>query len=166
MTRDPARVPDEMILHLCDLIADLGQKPLCIDAQLGRLAQYALISKDKMLARHLRARQLQFKAMRVFIYGHTHQYEDAREVPLNELVSVTVANTGAFQRLVDEQGFLQRLKGMSPQDGLRTMNLDQLAPCYTAVIIPMSSVAPKVYAWHMPEDGVGSLVHASDARCK
>jgi UDP-2,3-diacylglucosamine pyrophosphatase LpxH len=143
MTRDPARVPDEMILHLCDLIADLGQKPLCIDAQLGRLAQYALISKDKMLARHLRARQLQFKAMRVFIYGHTHQYEDAREVPLNELVSVTVANTGAFQRLVDEQGFLQRLKGMSPQDGLRTMNLDQLAPCYTAVIIPMSSVAPK-----------------------
>jgi UDP-2,3-diacylglucosamine pyrophosphatase LpxH len=165
LARDPTRVPDEMVLHLCDLIADNKQK-LCLDAQLGSLAQHALVSKDKVLARHLRARQRQFKGMRVFIYGHTHQYEDPRKVELNDLLKVTVANTGAFQRLLDEPGFLRRLNGMTPQEGLRTLRLEQLPPCYTAIIVPTDGAEPQVRAWYMPEDGGGVFVPPNAAICR
>jgi UDP-2,3-diacylglucosamine pyrophosphatase LpxH len=166
MARDPARLPDEVVLHLCDLIADRGQKPLCIEAQLGSLTQHALVAKSRVLARHLRARQAQFRDMEVFIYGHTHQYEKTWKVPVNDLMNITVANTGAFQRLVDEPGFLRRLNGMTPEHGLRTMTVEQLAPCYTAVIIATADAEPEVYAWHMPEDGRGILVSPGDGRCK
>jgi UDP-2,3-diacylglucosamine pyrophosphatase LpxH len=166
MAGDPARVPDEVILHLCDLIADRGEKSLCLEPQLGSLVQYSLIAKDKVLARHLRARQSQFKSVTVFIYGHTHQYEVARELSLNDLVKVTVVNTGAFQRLIDESGFLRRLNGVPPQEGLRTLGLDQLPPCYSAVLIPTSEAKPELHLWHMTEDAAGVFVPPGDPRCK
>jgi UDP-2,3-diacylglucosamine pyrophosphatase LpxH len=117
-------------------------------------------------ARHLRQRMQQIGGVRVFIYGHTHQYEYPRAVELNDLYSVTVANTGAFQRLIDEPGFLRRLNGRPPGEGLRTIALEQLAPCYTAVTISTSGAQPQVRAWHMPEDGAGVFVLPSDARCR
>ena len=165
LVRDPTRVPDEMILHLCDLVAERGQS-FCMDTQLGSLAQHALISKDKVLARHLRARQQQFTGIQLFIYGHTHQYENSRKVPLNDLVSVTVANTGAFQRLIDEPGFLRRLNGITPQEGLRAIPLEQLPPCYTAVIVPTDAAETQVRAWHMTEDEVGTFVSPTDEKCR
>ena len=56
-------------------------------------------------------------------------------VDLDGLTTVPVANTGAFQRLLDEPGFLKRLNGRTPQDALRTMTLDELPTCYSAVIV-------------------------------
>lgn len=165
LARDPARTPDEMVLHLCDLIADNEQK-LCMDAQLGGLVQHALVSRDKVLAGHLRARQQQFNGMRVFIFGHTHKYEEPRKVPLNDLVSITVANTGTFQRLIDEQGFLRRLNGMHPEQGLRSMHLEELAPCYTAIIVRTDGAEPEVRTWYMSEDGAGAFIALEDARCR
>jgi UDP-2,3-diacylglucosamine pyrophosphatase LpxH len=165
MARDPARLPDEAVLHLCDLSADNGDR-LCMDVQLGAHAKYKLNSKDKILGRHLRNRQQHYRAIRTFIYGHTHQYEDAREVDLNGLLSVAVANTGAFQRLVDEPGFRRRLNGKSPEEGLRTMRLEQIAPCYGTITMSDENATPLVRAWHMPEDGVGEFVPPNDASCQ
>jgi len=165
MARDPARLPDEAILHLCDLSADNGGK-LCMDGQLGSMIQHALDARDKMLARHLRNRQNHYRGVRTFIYGHTHEYEDARNVDLNGLVSVTVANTGAFQRLVDEVGFHQRSNGKSADEGLRTVKLEQLAPCYGVITMTDEDAAPSVQAWYMPEDGTGEFVSHTDDRCR
>jgi hypothetical protein len=81
-------------------------------------------------------------------------------------VSVTVANTGAFQRLIDEPGFLRRLNGMTPQEGLRTITLEQLPPCYTAVIVPTDAAEPQVRAWHMAEDGIGAFVSPTNDNCR
>jgi UDP-2,3-diacylglucosamine pyrophosphatase LpxH len=162
---DPVRLPDEMVLHLCDLLADSGQK-LCLDAQLGSAVQYALASKDKVLALHLRGRQRQFRGMQVFVYGHTHQYEEARDVQFTDLLDAIVINTGAFQRLIDEPSFLARLNGISAQEGLRTIPLEQLPPCYNAVIIPTQGGKPNMRSWRMHEDGMGAFVSPNSAGCK
>jgi hypothetical protein len=124
------------------------------------------VAEGKVLARHLRAKQAQFRAMRVFIYGHTHQFETPWKVAVNDLVDITVSNTGAFQRLINEAGFLRRIGGTPPADGLRQLRLEQLPPCYTAVIVQQGGAEPEVYAWHMPEDGTGVLLTAGDARCQ
>ncbi|MCK1511377.1 metallophosphoesterase [Bradyrhizobium sp. 190] len=165
MAKSISRVPDEAILHLCDLVADRGT-PLCADPELGQLGQHLFLAKAQILSRHFRARQLQFRAMRVFIYGHTHQFETPCSVALNDLISITVANTGAFQRLIDEEGFLRVIGGTPPWEGLRTLRLEQLPPRYTAVIVADANSNPEVYAWHMPEDGIGALVTAEDGRCR
>jgi UDP-2,3-diacylglucosamine pyrophosphatase LpxH len=165
LARDPARLPDESVLHLCDLIADNGKTP-CVDRQLGALGQHTLIAKDKILARHLRNRRQTFSDVRTFIYGHTHQYEIARKVDLSRLLNVVVANTGAFQRLIDEPGFRRRLDGRSPEQGLREMKLEELAPCYGVIIMKDENAPPLVQVWFMPEDGVGEFVLQTDAKCK
>ncbi|MGY8662869.1 metallophosphoesterase [Bradyrhizobium sp. UFLA05-109] len=165
MAHDASQLPDEAVLHLCDLGADRNQK-YCIEAQLGSAVLYALDAKDKILARHLRNRQKQFRAIRYFIYGHTHQYEDARSIALNDLFSVTIANTGAFQRLIDEEGFRSRLDGKSPQEALHTMRLEQLPACYGVITMSDESAAPKVRAWFMDEQGPGQFVLHSDRQCK
>jgi hypothetical protein len=107
--------------------------------------------------------------MRVFIYGHTHQFEEPWRVNLDSGPTITIANTGAFQRLVDEAGFLKRLNGRTPQEALRTMTPEELPPCYTAVIVPAGAAGdipvPKTRAWHMPEDGTGSFTDPGDPRC-
>ena len=120
------------------------------------------------MAKHLRARLGTYQSMRVFIYGHTHQYENPWPVDLDN-VRVTVANTGAFQRLIDEKGFLGRLNGRTPEEALRTMQLDELPACYTAIIVPAPPSGqvpvPKSRAWYMPENGSGVLTSPEDGRC-
>ena len=145
-------------------MADQGQ-PRCADPELGSGAQNLFMAKGKVLARHLRAKQSQFPAMRVFIHGHTH-IETPWKVALNDLVDITVANTGAFQRLIDEAGFLRRIGGTPPAEGLRFLRLEQLPPCYTVVIVPQEGAEPEIYAWHMPEDGIGGRLTAGDGRCQ
>ena len=165
LARDPASLPDEAVLHLCDLIAANGKTP-CLDQQLGAFAQHTLISKDKILARHLRNRQEKFQGIRTFIYGHTHLYENSRKIDLNGLIKVNVANTGAFQRLIDEEIFRSRLNGKSPAEALRTMPLEQLTPCYGFITVANEDAEPVVRAWLMPEDGAGEFVFHADETCR
>jgi hypothetical protein len=55
-----------------------------------------------------------------------------------------VANTGAFQRLIDEGGFLRRLPpGITPEEGLKRIPLERLPPCYTVVLIDGSKSPSK-----------------------
>jgi hypothetical protein len=92
----------------------------------------ALIPEQKIIEAHLRSRRDQFGPMQVFIFGHTHLFRKPRSYTPD--VEVTVANTGAFQRLIGEAGFLKRLNGMSPQEGLRKLALEKLPPCYGAIL--------------------------------
>jgi hypothetical protein len=107
--------------------------------------------------------------MRLFIYGHTHQYELPREVNIDDRVAVTVANTGAFQRVIDDTAFRRRLAGRTAPEALRSMSLDELPACYTAVIVKptVDGKLPtlEVFAWHMAESGAGDLVSPGAGPC-
>ena len=172
LANDAERLPDAEVQQLCDMIAVYDKDQVCWNLQLGSLAEQFLSSKSKVMAKHLADRQKTFKSMRVFIYGHTHQYEQPWPIKLDgpPSITVTVANTGAFQRLIDEPGFLKRLNGRTPQEALRTMTLEDLPPCYNAVIVPAVAEGaipvPKTQAWHMQENGVGDFVPPDDPRCR
>jgi UDP-2,3-diacylglucosamine pyrophosphatase LpxH len=171
LASDRTRLPDAEVQQLCDMIAVYQKDQLCWNMQLGALAEHFLSSKSKVMAKHLAARQATYKSMRVFIYGHTHQFETPWRVQLEGApITITVANTGAFQRLIDEPGFLRRLNGRTEQEGLRTMKLEELPPCYTAVIVPAAATGqipvPKTMAWHMPEDSAGIFIAPDDLRCR
>jgi UDP-2,3-diacylglucosamine pyrophosphatase LpxH len=170
LANDEGRLPDAEVQQLCDMIAVYETDHICWNMQLGSLVEHFLSSKSKVMARHLGDRQATFKSMRVFIYGHTHQFEDPWRVDLEDPpITVTIANTGAFQRLIDEPGFLKRLNGRTPQEALRTMSLEELPPCYTAVTVsagaPGQIPVPKTQAWYMPEDGTGTFTAPDDPRC-
>lgn len=172
LANDADHLPDAEVQQLCDMIAVYEKDQVCWNLQLGSLAEHFLSSKSKVMAKHLTDRQKAFKSMRVFIYGHTHQFEEPWPVKLDGAppITVTVANTGAFQRLIDEPGFLKRLNGRTPQEALRAMTLEELPPCYTAVIAPAgvdgAIPVPKTQAWLMPENGSGNFVAPDDLRCR
>ena len=152
---------------LCDQIAirkksskEEIERSLCVDATLGYISERALHSRSRVVQRHVQVRQEQFPGMRTSIYGHTHQYERPWSASLDNGVTVSVVNTGAFQRLVNEDGFLRRLAGRTPQEGLRTITPDELPACYTAVLVPPlagSLASPELVAWHMREDGASAI---------
>lgn len=164
VVQDQSRLPDEEIQHICDLIAEKKpRKEWCWDPKLGALAQNLLVSEEKLLAKHLEARLPNHKAMEVFIYGHTHHSKKPWNVKLDNLdIEFTVANTGAFQRLIDEAGFQARRKGRSEVEALKTMTLDELPACYSAILIspsgPNKLLKPQLKAWHMAEDGEGEFM--------
>jgi UDP-2,3-diacylglucosamine pyrophosphatase LpxH len=171
LANDKERLPDAEVQQLCDMIAVNEKDQICWDMQLGSLAEHFLSSKSKVMAKHLAARQADYKSMRVFIYGHTHQFEEPWRVEVEgSPVTITIANTGAFQRLIDDAGFLRRLGGRPPEEALRSMSLEELPPCYTAVVVsaPASGQlpVPKTVAWHMPEDGAGSFTTPDDPKCR
>jgi hypothetical protein len=83
---------------------------------------------------------------------------------------MTVHNTGAFQRTVDEAGFRARVnqKKLARSDALRKIKLEDLPPCYSAVLVTYSSSgvpASKTWRWHQEEGGTGALVEPGDKRC-
>jgi UDP-2,3-diacylglucosamine pyrophosphatase LpxH len=170
MATDPNRLSDDEVRMLCNQIAIRKKVARCVEGTLGAAVQRTLFSKEQVLRRHLRERLAKVPRMRTFIYGHTHQYEKPWTVRVNELRDVTIINTGAFQRLVSEQGFLNRLNGRSPQEGLRSMTPDDLPPCYTAVLVAPTQArgpgTPQLIAWLMPEDGHGIVLDAADRRCQ
>jgi UDP-2,3-diacylglucosamine pyrophosphatase LpxH len=170
LVQDPSRLPDEEIRQICDLVAIREPVHRCWDRSLGVLAQNLLESKAKVLGKHIKLRLPEHKSMQVLIYGHTHQFELPWVVKLEGGIQITVANTGAFQRLISEEGFTARLNGRTPVEALKTMDLSELPPCYTAIMVPSAGpnedVKPEVKAWLMPEAGPGLFVQTSDPRCK
>ncbi len=170
LANDNTRLPDAEVHQLCDMIAARNSEHVCWNMQLGSLAQHFLQSKIKVMEKHLAARLTTYKSMRVFVYGHTHQSETPWALSPDGLTKISVANTGAFQRLLDETGFLKRLNGRTPQDALRTMTLDELPPCYTAVIVDAVAdngiPVAQTRTWFMPENAVGEMTTPDDARCE
>jgi hypothetical protein len=108
--------------------------------------------------------------LRIFIYAHTHEFEAGWPLKLAGGTEVTIHNTGAFQRTVDEKGFLARVAkdNLTPGEALRKIRLEQLPPCYSAVVVTYSdSGVPvsKTWRWRQVEGGSGVLVEPGDNRC-
>jgi UDP-2,3-diacylglucosamine pyrophosphatase LpxH len=173
LTRDPARLPDAELNALCDRAAATSKSGARCEKpeQLGAIVEKLLHPRGAVIAEHLRMRlaQPELGAMRVFIYGHTHELEVAWPLQVSAMRSVTILNTGAFQRVVDEAGFLQRAKakGWSPAQALRQMSVEDLPPCYTAVFAVAAGGVPNAVTirWHQTEDGPGSFVGVGDPAC-
>lgn len=119
-------MPDEEIKALCISGKLRGASATqCSTGTLGALTEKLLHSRDDVSRAHLKARMKESgnAKMRVFVYGHTHLLEPLRELKLNDSTNVSVLNTGAFQRVIDEQNFLRLAmkKGYAtPSDALKT----------------------------------------------
>jgi UDP-2,3-diacylglucosamine pyrophosphatase LpxH len=171
--RDAAALPDSEVLLLCDQIAirNLPDARQCRVAELGALAEKTFVPRSRVMAEHLRMRlDGNYRKMRVFIYGHTHQLEEEWKVDVSDVLSISVLNSGAFQRVVDEPGYLARMKARNwtPAEGLRRLGPEDLAPCYTAVLVPYEGAEPRprTLQWHQHEDSTGRFVFPGAAECK
>lgn len=166
---------EEDVFLLCDLAAlnSIDGWKLCRDEKLGSLT-LSLIPDNIVLRYHLkkRVKDYSYKKMNVFIYGHTHQMVSPKELSINSSHRVTWLNSGAFQRLINEEGFLKRVKEKewSVQEGLKNLNLDDLSPCYGVVLVPYSKDGlpdPKTMMWWMPNDAnEGRFISPSDKLCQ
>jgi hypothetical protein len=118
------------------------------------------------VAEHLHADE----RIRVFIYGHTHELETGWALNVEGGAEVRVHNTGAFQRTIHEEEFIDRMKAknVKPSEALRAIKLEDLPPCYSALLVTYESGAPKskTWRWHMPEDGTGTLVEPDSPLCQ
>jgi len=158
----------EEILQLCDQAAIRGELS-CQPKHLGATVASLLYSKESVLRRHLIDRQLLDKGVAFYIYGHTHQLETPWTVKLDGSSSIKVANTGAFQRLVDEVGFKRLLadRHISPERALRTLEHKDLPACYSFVVVTRKlTVDMETYRWYQPDTGQGLRVEVGDSRCE
>ena len=160
---------DEDLQMLCQNALVLEKKNLCAPA-LAALAESKLVPKRVVFKRHFADRRKTEGDFEVFVYAHTHQWEEAWKVELDRDMSVKVINTGAFQRLVDEEGFLQRAKArrLSPAEALRQLRPEDLAPCYGVVVVKPGAgeINAKLRLWQMPESGPGRFREPGADDCK
>lgn len=172
---DSNRLPEDDVRLLCDMIA-IQRNPSCVRATAGYVLESHLVSREHVLRTHLKKRWKQHASMRVFIYAHTHQMENKWDLRVEGSKIVSILNTGAFQRVVDEPGFLRRLQAKSRQEGraittvnaLRVLTHDDLPACYTVVEVPYKDGRPDPVTrrWYMPVPGQpGRLVDADDPLC-
>lgn len=178
LSRDARAVSDDEVRNLCDKGANFDPPPpdaeLCPrrDASLGAEALKSLSpgARLRALQSHLRTRHAQVPTMRVFVYGHTHTVQCKTEVTPEGLSPFEVANTGAFQRLADDEKFVARAtkNNLTPARALAQLPFDDLPPCYTAVLITYKDGDPVVQVknWLMEETGGnGRFVDPWDCRC-
>ncbi len=174
LARDPARTKDAEVEMLCDQIAiRKATKSQCAPSHLGAGAERLLVPRKRVMRDHLRSRIAQpgLENVRVFIYGHTHLLEEAWTIDMSSFVRMTVLNSGAFQRVVDEAGFLARVNsrpGLTPSEALRIFQPEDLSPCYTAVLVPYDDATPRprTVRWYAQEGAAGRFVTANDSRCR
>jgi hypothetical protein len=108
--------------------------------------------------------------LRVFVYGHTHELQCPKDVRPEGLVPITVVNTGAFQRLADDDKFTKKATNMqlTPARALSRLTVDDLPACYSAVLLTYKDGEPSVEVknWLMDETGgIGQFVEPWDCRC-
>jgi UDP-2,3-diacylglucosamine pyrophosphatase LpxH len=172
LARNPAKTSDAEVMMLCDQISIRQNQKLCETPQLGAAIEQLLVPRRRVMVEHLKVRlgQPGSEKVRVYVYGHTHLLEEAWPLRISEFIEVTVLNSGAFQRVVDEDGFLARAKkaGLTPEVALKAFLPENLAPCYTAVLVPYDGSVPKprTVRWLADESAGGAFVSANDPRCK
>ena len=156
-------LPDQDIQDLCARQVDAST--------LGAAIESKFVPRAEVIRKHLRERVASHPDMTVFVYGHTHQLEEAWTLSVEKERLVTVLNSGAFQRLIDERGYLARVQALglaSPEEGLRQIALETLAPCYGVVLVNYKAGVPKAETrmWHMPEGGRGEFVSPGSSKCE
>jgi UDP-2,3-diacylglucosamine pyrophosphatase LpxH len=165
LAKDKKRLPDEYVRMLCEQ-AEIRGNSICKTHELGASIEKLLVPRESVLASHLSMRKSEFPQMRYFIYGHTHLLELAWQPSSNSRVKVM--NSGAFQRVIDEKGFLLRVnaKGITPEEGLKKMTVEELPPCYTYIIAAPGG-EPTVWNWVMEESSEsGSCLEPGNEACK
>jgi len=165
LAKDEKLLPDENVKMLCEQ-AEIRGNSICKTPELGASIEKLLVPREWVLASHLSQRRSEFPQMRYFIYGHTHLLEEAWQPEGSS--RVTVLNSGAFHRVIDEKGFLLRVnaKGITPEEGLKKVTLEELPPCYTFVLIPPGK-EPAVWNWAMEESSPsGGMVEPGKQICK
>ncbi|MEQ8665125.1 MAG: metallophosphoesterase [Rhodospirillales bacterium] len=157
---DESALSDDEVRSLCEQLAARNRDQLCIDVQLGAAIEAIFSSRPKVVRQHLIERRKTYGDMTLFIYGHTHKYEIPHAVSLPGDYKVTVVNTGAFQRVVGEEAFLERVaekseelgRDVTPGEGLRLIDLSELAPCYTYVEVRYRLGLPEAKLWYWRSD--------------
>jgi hypothetical protein len=149
----------------------VGKAPqTCAVATAGAFIEAQLVPRRHVVGAHVEGHLRSDGRLRIFVYGHTHDFESGWSLKVAGGSQVTVHNTGAFQRTVDEKGFLTRVarKNLAPNEALSQIKLEDLPPCYSAVLVTYSSSgipASKKWRWHQQEGGPGTLVEPGDDRC-
>jgi UDP-2,3-diacylglucosamine pyrophosphatase LpxH len=141
------------------------------NGNLGALLQAAVTSHEAVMRTHLLNRLGQFPRMQTFVYAHTHQIETPQAIKLSMTRSVSVANDGAFQRLVSESGFRKRAAALKipASDGLAKIPLEILPACYGFVYVSATVVdrTPLSQFWSMDEkDASGRVLEVGDPACE
>jgi UDP-2,3-diacylglucosamine pyrophosphatase LpxH len=153
--------------QLCDHLAIQG-RVACLPPTMGALRQALFNTKEAVIRKHLKERRKSHKSFRYFIYGHTHQLETPWEVQFGAYDQITVANTGAFHRVVDEKGFKRRMneKGLTSDKALKSIQLADLPPCYTFVLVDANNPSPiQTLRWAQAEGSKGRVVQVSNVAC-
>lgn len=161
---------DEDIEVLCDKLAALNAKNKCVETTAGAALQGLFSSRTRVIRNHVKNRKREYERMTVFSYGHTHSFELNREVSVGRNRSVNVSNSGAFQRLIDDEWLMDiaEEKSISTAEVLKKVPLEDLPACYTFVqIIETEGVPyPRVRAWVMKEtDRRGHFADPCKSEC-
>lgn len=160
-------LPNAGIRQLCDQAAMRGGAP-CTPSLASNMVESVLRSEKAIITPHLAIRRDTHRSMINFVYGHTHKYQLPWPASVDGS-TVSVANTGAFQRVIDEAGFERRRidKKVSRSETLRRIKLDDLPACYTFVVVKDERKAMELWRWHQPEDAAqGSVELWSSPRCQ
>lgn len=169
IARDKTRLTDAEVLALCDNLAIRKAAEKCAIGSAGAMLESKFIPRSHVIRSHLENYVRDDNRIRIFVYGHTHDYEVGWPLTMTSGKKIIVHNTGAFQRTTDETGFTSRLRkqGLSPKEALRKIKLEDLPPCYSAVLVTYSDagVESKTWRWHQEEGGAGDLVEPGDDRC-
>lgn len=174
IAKDAVTAPNELVRELCTRIATLNTPEnntainSCRPARAGLLVSKVPGVREAAFARHLSRRRDGNSRLTHFVYGHTHQLEAPHAVRIDERhpAEVTVLNTGAFQRVVDsatygrvlEQKSRELRRTITPGEGLRELQPEDLPPCYTVALAVPQGLGWKVslHRWHMAEDSSGA----------
>ena len=81
---------------------------------------------------------------KVFVYGHTHSRDKKENFKVNDSWFVNIFNTGAFQRVVDEQQLRLIIdkKNLRDATALKVLRPEDLPPCYTFVRVDYAGGRP------------------------
>jgi hypothetical protein len=171
LARDNSRLTDAEVRALCDRLEVRKAPQKCAVATAGAFMESKLVPRRHVVGAHVERHLRTDGRLRIFVYGHTHDFEKGWPLKVAGGTQAIVHNTGAFQRTVDEAAFLERVaqKNLAPSDALRKIKLEDLPPCYSAVLVTYSSSGvpvSKTWRWHQEESGTGALVEPGDNRCR
>jgi UDP-2,3-diacylglucosamine pyrophosphatase LpxH len=179
LAANPVELPDNTIQALCDQIKirALGSTEANIQLcsrDLLLSAARSLFPRSRILGPYLADLVNRYPNMSIFVYGHTHQADFDITIKATPTKSIAVLNTGAFQRLLDEESFLQRAAAaeplLKPEQALKEFTLEKnFPPCYSAVLVShdLDDIPQaRLEHWMMSEtDSTGQFVGACDPKC-
>jgi UDP-2,3-diacylglucosamine pyrophosphatase LpxH len=152
---------DDDIREICDARAALNAAEpkvklvsapeRCPRRTAGALTQRGLRrSRDAILREHLQKRSQELKQaqpgaseFQLFVFGHTHQAEDAFR-PMQGTGSdwqPVAINTGAWQRVIEPVD-LEEWRGARAEAAVLTAQPEELPPCYSLVVVGPYAAKP------------------------